>query len=184
MYCYMYILYCTIVCVCVFYWILIFTFNLTMIQYFGVLLYISTHYNLLSVFLILINISAFMENSLTNTTEELVDVLESSILKVSDEFTWNIPIKTTDAHPFCESLVDRMQYEQMNMCFYHGTRENNFISAIAVCYCYTKVHEWKATPGSIPTAAKIACSDLPIHWTNLCQPLSRTNPSYCQIQST
>ncbi len=155
-----------------------------LIQNFDVLLCISTHYNLLSVFLILINISAFVENSLTNTSEKLVDVLESSKLKVSDEFTWNIPINTTDAHPFCESLADRMQYEQTNMRFYWGTRENIFICAIAVCYCYTKVHEWKATPGSIPTAAKIACSDLPIHWTNLCQPLSRTNPSYCQIQST
>lgn len=184
MYCYMYILYCTIVCVCVFYWILIFKFILTTIQYFDVLLCILTHYNLLSVFLILISISAFVENSLTNTTEELMDVLESSTLKVSDEFTWNIPIKTTDAYPFCESLADRVQYEQINMCFYRSTRENIFICAIAVCYCYTKVHEWKATPGSIPTAAKIACSDLPIHWTNLCQPLSRTNPSYCQIQST
>lgn len=110
-------------------------------------------------FLILMNISAFVENSLTKHHWETGGSFRKLHTKGLQWITGNILIKTTDAYPFCESLADSVQYEQMSLPFYRCTRGSIFICVITVCYCYTKVHEWKATEGSIVTYKSLMLPD-------------------------
>lgn len=122
-----------------------------------------------------INTSAFQENSLTERHWETGECFRKlNTTQVSDEFTW---INLIKMHIRSVNSLQTVCTMSKWTCGFIA------VETIFICVC-TKVQEWKASQGSIWTTAKIACSDLPIHWTNLYQPLSHPNPSSCQIQST